>query len=390
MLNEEYGDAPYGVAQVAFADGTVLSRQQVVALAMAGTAGADTLYGSDGADTFDGLGAPAGVAGLRAGQRRGGHLRVQPGYGQLEVNEYVEEYTTGTATLQLGAGIAAASLTASRDGSGNVFLMDGVAGDRIELYGMLNLGYGGYVQYGVAQVALADGTALSRQQVIALTMTGTAGADTLYGTSGADTLDGKGAPAGSQDYEQGGGGADTFVFDPGYGQLEVNEDAGYYTTSTATLRLGAGITAASLGASRDGSGNLFLTDGAAGDQIEIDGMFNPGYFGYAQYGVAQVQLADGTVLGRQQLAALAMTGTAGVDFLYGTAGADTLDGLGAPAGSQDYEQGGGGADTFVFNPGYGGLEISEDAGYYNDSAAVLQLGGGDRRGQPGRHPGPGG
>ena len=117
----------------------------------------------------------------------------------------------------------------------------------------------------------------------------------MLGTSGADLFDGKGAPAGSSDYEQGNGGADTFVYRLGYGQLQIVEGpASYYdrSSTSAVLQLGTGLTLDRLRFSSDDSGNVTLTDGLAGDRVLISGMLNLTY-GVAQSGIASVLLAAG-------------------------------------------------------------------------------------------------
>lgn len=266
--------------------------------------------------------------------------------------------------MQLGAGIAPDQLAATADSSGDILLTDGTPGDQVKIDRMLNSSYGGHAEYGVAQVDFADGTTLTYQQILDLATTGTAGADVLYGTAGADTLDGKGAPAGSQDYEQGNGGADTFVFDAGYGQLEVNEDAGYYYyNSTATLQFGAGIAAAAVSVAGDQDGSALLTDGVAGDQVKVDGMLTANWAGYTQYGAAQIQFADGTTWSRAQVVALAGMGTAGSDAISGTSGNDVLDGR----GGSDTISGGGGYDAYLMRQGYGTLTIDNSV---SDGAAA--------------------
>ncbi len=142
---------------------------------------------------------------------------------------------------------------------------------------------------------------------MAMARTGTATAsDNLYGTGADEVFDGQGAPAGGQDYAQGNGGADTFVFQAGYGQLRINEGVGYYgAASTATLQLGAGVTPGQVSVSADGGGNLFLTDGVTGDRVQIDAELQTGYAGLPVYGVAQVVFADGTTWTRDQLVAKA-------------------------------------------------------------------------------------
>ncbi|MFM0742317.1 calcium-binding protein, partial [Paraburkholderia xenovorans] len=187
-------------------------------------------------------------------------------------------------------------------------------------------------QYGVQQVQFADGTTLSATQLLSMarTIDGTTGADTLYGTSGADLFDGKGG----SDVEVGDGGSDTFVFNVGYGHLEISE--AYSGTAQPVLQLGAGISEPSLTvkAASDGRG-LVLTDGMSGDQVTIDGMLSN-----ANAGVQQVQFADGTILSATQLLSMARTidGTTGNDTLAGTSGPDLFDGK----GGSDVEVGDGG------------------------------------------------
>ena len=362
-LTEHFGNLNSCVSQISFADGTSLTGAQVISSAMPTTIIADTLIGTSGPDLFDGFGAPTGLQDYEQGNGGADTFVFNEGYGKLEISE-LDFSSTPANTLQLGAGITAAQVGVTADSAGNLYLTDGIAGDQITIDSQLSGSY-----YGVQKLAFADGTSWSRAQLAALATTGTSGADLLYGTSGPDVFDGRGAPAGTQDYEQGGGGGDTFVFNQGYGKLEISE-LDFASTPANTLQLGAGITAAQLGVTADSAGNLYLTDGTAGDQVTIDHQMGASY-----YGVQMLAFADGTSWTGTQLTTLATTGTVGADLLYGSSGADLFDGKGASAGSQDYESGGGGGDTFAFNSGYGHLEISEyDLG--SAPANVIKLGAG--------------
>jgi len=345
-------DPSAGPQSISFADGTSWTHVQTIAQTTIGTVGADSLYGTPGAATFDGKGAPSGLQDYEQGKGGADTFIYNQGYGQLEINETIG-YQSGISVIQLGAGITSSQLSVVGDGSGNVVLTDGTPGDQIKIDNMLTLGYDGSAQYGVGELLLADGTVISQQQILALVTTGSAAADNLYGTTGADTFDGKGAPSGSQDYEQGNGGADTFVYNQGYAKLEVNEDAGSYTNSSAVLQLGPGVTPAQVTASADGSGNFILTDGINGDQIKIDGMMNLSSGYYSEFGIAQLQFADGTNWTQSQLAFLASTGTSGSDTINGTSGNDVIDGR----GGTDMVSGKGGYDTYMFRQGYGALTI---------------------------------
>src|SRR5438067_112438 len=95
--------------------------------------------------------------------------------------------------------------------------------------------------------------------------------------------------------------------------------------------------------------DIYLTDGA--DQIRLDGMAD----GSGQNGVAQVQFADGTVWTATQIISSARTISA---TTYTLSLHDALPIYFFDGGpGVRYEQSNGGADTFLFNQGYGHLEI---------------------------------
>ncbi|MBV9634482.1 MAG: tandem-95 repeat protein, partial [Methylobacteriaceae bacterium] len=335
QLDAMLSDPNQGVRAVHFADGTVWTRQQVIAAEMVGTSGNDWIDGTTGADIFDGKGGNDFVRG------NGGNdtFIFNAGYGQLRINEHdVNPYADNV--LHLGAGITASSVAVTTDGNGSLILNIGSNGDRVLLDDML-----WDPTYGVQAVDFADGTVWTRQQVIAKELTGSSGNDWIDGTSGADTFDGKGG----NDYERGNGGNDTFIFNAGYGQLRITEhDTSPYADNV--LKLGTGISPAAVLVTTDGNGNLFLNIGTNGDRVLLDGMLTD-----PTYGVQAVDFADGTVWTRQQVIAKEMAGTSGNDWIDGTSGADVIDGK----GGNDYERGDGGNDTFIFNAGYGQLRINE-------------------------------
>lgn len=279
----------YGIRQVSFSDGTTYTLDQLVALKTVrttGTPGADTLYGSSGADTFDGQGAPAGGQDYEQGNGGSDTFIYNLGYGQLEISE-TDSSDTPNNVLQIGSSVTAAQVEVTGDSLGNLYLADGRAGDQVKIdYGMDS------TPYGVQSVRFADGSSLSKAQLIRFATTGTTGADTITGSSAPDTLDGKGAPAGAQDYEQGGGGGDTFIYNPGYGQLEISE-TDYSGSPDNVLQIGSGITAAQVTLSSDSNGNIYLADGIPGDLIELDHELSGSY-----YGVQTIQFSDGSYLSK--------------------------------------------------------------------------------------------
>ncbi|MFM0010625.1 calcium-binding protein [Paraburkholderia sediminicola] len=348
----ELRDGGGGVQFVQFADGTTWTRYQLIQVAaLCGTAGNDTLYGTTSAEVFDGKGGNDFVMGGGGGDT----FLFDAGYGKLEISES-DRSSSPYNVLQFGPGISASSVSVRTNSNSGIVLTDGITGDQITLDSAMLL-----YNMGVQAVRFADNTVWTQQQLLRMATTGTVGNDTIYGTSNAEVFDGKGG----NDYVQGGGGGDTFIFNSGYGKLEIGE----YDSGSAphnVLQLGAGISASSVTVRSTSNSNLVLTDGIAGDQITLDSFMSS-----SNWGVQEVQFADGTTWNRQQLLQMATTGTTGDDKLYGTPGADVFDGK----GGNDYVRGGGGGDKFIFNAGYGKLEIDE----YDSSSAphnVLQLGAG--------------
>jgi hypothetical protein len=351
-LDNEMTNNIYGVQQVLFADGTSLSRAQLIALAIAGTAGANTIYGPpNGSSVFDGKGAPSGSQDKDIASGVGDTFIFDAGYGHLEVSEGNGGSNLNNV-LQFGPGITASQITVTEDSTNDIYVTDGVTGDQVKLDNEMTNNI-----YGVQQVLFADGTSLSRAQLIALAIAGTTGANTIYGPpNGSSVFDGKGAPSGSQDKDISSGVGDTFIFDAGYGHLEVSEGNGGSNLNNV-LQFGPGITASQITVTEDSSNSIYITDGVTGDQVKLDNEMTNNI-----YGVQQVLFADGTSLDKSQLQALETTGTTGADILYGAAGTDRFDGKGAPSGSSDTEIGKGGDDTYVFNRGYGQLNINNVAG----------------------------
>ena len=249
--------------------------------------------------------------------------------------------------LQLGAGITPSQIRVSGDSADNLTLTDGISGDTIKLdREMYQTSYYGQV-FGVESLQFADGTIWSRADLIQLSeqIPGTTGADTLSGTPGGDTFDGKGAPAGSQDYESGGGGGDTFIYNPGYGQLEILEQD--YGGVTAILKFGGSVTSSSVTVAMDSARNVYITDGTAGDLIKIDyGIYS------GNYGLQSVHFNDGSSLSQVQLITMLTPRSSSTTFDLSTGG--NMVNLGAGDGST--------VNTVIFGRGDGAATVVMNGG----------------------------
>jgi hypothetical protein len=267
----------------------------------------------------------------------GGSVYVyEPDAGILEIKVDAGWGNSATAGIVFGGGITSTDVSASADSSGALYLTDGTPGDQIMIDWMLLPGGNDAPEYGVGSVEFSDSTIWTAQQVIDLADAASASNRLLYGFT----------PNSS------------FAYRPGTGSVDIHADAGWAISTSATLTFGMGVTATQLSVSADASGNLYLTDGVAGDQIKLDLMMTLGPGGLPEYGIALVQLADGTSLTAQQLFRLATTGSPTNVRLYGTPGSDVFDSRGYAA----FEDGAGGVDTFIYGTGYGLLTIVAEGG----------------------------
>ena len=211
-------------------------------------------------------------------------------------------------------------------------------------------------QYGVQSVQFADGTVWTADQLAEMAATGSSYNTTLYGSYNGTVFDSMGQAHAAH----GRGNGDTFIYNTGYGSLEIDEPDSF---SNNTLKFGAGITASQLSITGDNAGDLIIGVGAsgeigsqfggifgAGDTIKLDGQLKD-----LVHGVQTVQFADGTTWTAQQLEDQATIGSAFNTTLYGGYGGNIFDSKGIAT----LAAGRGGGDTFIYNQGYGHLEIDE-------------------------------
>ena len=273
------------IARASFADGTVLTVQQLFARAAIGTAGDDVLYGTAGADLFDGHGG----ADVLHGEGGADVFVYNLGYGHLEIEEDSGR-DVNASTLRLGPGIDPATVRARVDQYGNVILGEGASTVTLDT---MALG----ASRGVATVTFANGVVATRADVLARAASGTSGADELFGGTSV-TFDGHGG----DDILHGRGGGDIFVFEAGYGHLLIDEETVANEDSAAVLRLGPGIAAGALVARNTGAYDVTLSfAGHPGDAVVIQNLRYGSYLGHTSYGVATVATADGQVATRDDL-----------------------------------------------------------------------------------------
>jgi Ca2+-binding RTX toxin-like protein len=364
-LADALSDPTVGVQTLTFADGTVWTYAQIVA--MLGLqhpqgypySGKAVAVGGIGADVLD----PQAVAHIAEGNGGGDTFVYNRGYGALDIIE--NDTTASTNTLAFGAGISAGDVAVTMAGidqfklslgNGDVVTFAGSGG------GLSNRSYwdansslsvpvtNAYT--GVEAITFADGTVWTVAQLVEQQV---ANFGVLYGTEGSDVFDSKGIAT----EIDGAGGADAIIYKQGYGALTI-----YDSGQGATLKLGSGLIPANLALSHNGS-DVVLSFGGA-DAITLSGESDGN-------GVDTIVFGNGIVWDRSDIAAHEthdILGTIWNDTLFGTAGNDTLNG----GAGNDTLDGGNGSDTYVFAPGNGQDTVNDVRG--SGVTNVVQFGSG--------------
>ncbi len=323
-----------GAQAFTFADGSRITVSQLLAAKFPATSGSDNLIGTGSAETLDGLGGGDVVEGHGGGDT----IVFKRGYGRLDLRE--SDKTAAANILAFGAGISASDVSVSTPSGTEIVLSLG-SGDSVVLENSLLSSAAD--SFGVQKVSFADGTSWTHDDLIARLGTATSGADTLHGDGKAQLFDG----LGGGDHIVGNGGGDQFLFKSGYGLLTIQEHD-LAAAPSNTLVFGAGIQASQVAVSGDDSGDVVLAVSAT-DRVVLSGALLD-----QTRGVQTVQFADGTVWTAAQIRGQLAGGTGGNDALYGDATAQIFDGH----GGADSVTGNGGGDTYLFNPGYGSLQIA--------------------------------
>ncbi|WP_136419243.1 calcium-binding protein [Herbaspirillum sp. ST 5-3] len=414
-----YG-ANYRIETIAFADGTTWDVATVAGKGANGTVGADTLYGISGvANRINGLGGNDSLYGqdkddvLDGGAGNDnvsggggndllmggtGNDTIDGGYGNDTymfnlgdgadtINDY-DTVAVNADKLQFGAGINASDIQLTR--SGNDLTLNVNETDKVTLSNYFYSSYG--ANYRIETIAFADGTTWDVATVAGKGANGTVGADTLYGISGVanringlggndslygqdkdDVLDGG---AGNDNVSGGGGndlltggtgndtidggaGNDIYMFNLGDG-VDTIGDYDTVVGNVDKLQFGAGINASDIQVNR--SGNDLILNVNTSDKVTLSG-----YFYSSANRIETIAFADGTtwdvatVAGKQNGTAGADTisglggysnsinGLEGNDSIYGQEKSDVLSG----GAGNDYLNGGAGNDIYMFNLGDG-------------------------------------
>lgn len=354
-IYNQFGQTPgaEAVREFVFADGSVLSAPDLVAILAAATpgddllrgshagetlvggAGNDTIYGLDGDDVIDGGPGDDKLYGDSNAFGYGGSDTFLFGRGSGNDVIFADtgsvsgasstSYQLGIDTLRFGAGITASDLIVTHlpgypSEVGNYVTQDDAGSLLIQISGTndsVKIDHQFYLRHpnsssihtmGVERFEFADGTIMNRSQfeaLITLAAT-TSGNDAIYGGAAADRLIG----GAGDDVLIGEDGADTYVYNPGDGNDRIVETAlngrlepldqikprAGNIISFDTLSFGAGITADNIVFTKpDALGeDLIVSFNNQPGQIYIEGQFRTLFHGQSVLGPTVVTDYFGT------------------------------------------------------------------------------------------------
>ncbi|MGO8600312.1 calcium-binding protein [Rhizobium ruizarguesonis] len=392
LIRNEYDIAVWDmndVEQFAFADGTILSKFDIIDRLIAAqvSEGDDTVTAFDfdeviatgaGADTIDGRSGNDVITGGT------GNDAIDSGWGNDTIyyargdgnDTITDSGMWDTDDRLVLSGINPADVTLVRNGNDVTLVIAESAagagdGGSILLQGNLNE----YYQTGLEKVVFADGTTWTRDTMRAalLARASSSGNDVITGFNAADIIN---AGAGNDTINAGDGndtitgGTDNDTVDSGwgndtiyYGRGDGNDtitDSGMWDTDDRLVL--SGINPADVTLVRNGNDvTLVIAESAAGagdgGSILLSGNLNE----YYQSGIEKVVFADGTVWSRADLRAMLVNfaGTPGDDVITGS---NTSDIINAGAGN-DTINAGDGNDTITGGTG----NDTVDSGWGNDT-----------------------
>ena len=396
--------AAYRVERIEFADGSVMQGTALDNIAFLGTAGNDSIVGSDGKDLIKGLGGSdvlyggfgddvldggagndvlyGGFSGAFDGAGAGNDTYVfGRGYGQDVIYDY--DSTRGNSDTIRLAGLNQADVTLYRKDSDLYVSVNGT-NDTLAV-----AGWGLGSSYRVERIEFADGSVMQGAALNDIAFLGTAGNDSIAGTDGRDVIKGLAGDdwlyggygddvldggAGNDVLYGGYGGAydganagnDTYLFASGYGHDAIHN---YHTSAgtTDTIQL-SGLNQSDVFMFRQGN-DLQINVNGTTDQLTV-----ADWGSGAAWRVDRIQFADGSVMQGAALENLpylgtegndAISGSASNDVILGLAGNDTLTGAGGDdtldgGTGNDSLNGGVGSDTYIFARGYGQDTVTDN------------------------------
>ncbi len=377
------GELKNVITQFEFEDGTVWNDDDILARFTTATDQADTLQG-DGFDNVlsgglgdDRLNGSYGDDVLHGGE---GSDVLDGGSGDdtyvLELGGGIDmivadSKSTDTNYISFGDGIVPADLViyGNLDDSDTLSIPVGIDLEPYEMYiGLADGSAGfvvenqfktGFVDDGISGYRFQDGSVYLLNQLVPLTaggnggglVEGTAGADTLRTAFGDTTFDG----GEGDDTVEGGAGDDTILYNLGDGNDSIRDDG--EALSFDRLVFGEGINIEDVKFVRASWLSLDIEILPTGEVLRLNSFFTLNSKGFYEVPIDEILFGNGDSLTYQNVVDLMKQGSSGDDNLSGLEYEnDILDG----GSGDDYLEGFGGDDTYVFGLGYGSDTVYAD------------------------------
>ena len=385
---------PYRIAEFEFADGSIISSEELVRLKLQGSSRSESLGGSNGNDTLIGAEGNDSLV--------GGHgndvYYFEPGFGQDTINNH-HAGSIYADVIRFGAGIGSNDVVIYRSGN-HLYITVNDTSDYIKVEYYFNSD-----AYKVGAIEFSDGTVWSENDIHQRsgvltdqvdanngawidadliyardgndTISGDSGDNAFYGEKGNDRLtggDGDDTLIGGQGNDSliGGSGDDTliggtgndritdgtgnntFIYEQGFGDDYLNVFRQASTEATNVINFGAGIEPGNVIVNRSSNNDLVLTFRASEDKLTIDRFFQDEP--YAAY-VDEINFANGTRWTLNAIRQLAIHTSDSEDLVYGYDDSDeSIAGLGGNdkiygGDGDDYLKGDDGSDTLSGDKG---------------------------------------
>jgi Ca2+-binding RTX toxin-like protein len=353
-----------GIQQISFADGTVMTRDQITAAGWyrAGTGNVSLTAQNGNATMLAGTGNDTVTAGDMNNNAAVTFLYDSPD-GNLDVESHVYPWNVLNNTLQL-RDLNASDVTIGRNGS-NLQIQVNATGRTVTVGGEFN----STNHDGIQQIRFADGSVMTRDQIAGawyragfgnVTVTAQNGNATMVAGTGDDTL-----IAGDMNNNA----SDTFMYSAVDGNLSIAAHVYSWNTLANTLRL-TDLNVSDVTLSRVNA-DLRVAINATGRVITVGNEF----VSTNHDGIQQISFAAGTSMTRDQITAAAWyrAGAGNVTVTAQNGSATMLAGTGNDTLVGGDMNNNGAADTFIYASGDGNLDVEAHVYSWNSFNNTLQL-----------------
>ena len=213
--------------------------------------------------------------------------------------------------VEFGPGLTASNISFVRNGDDLVIRIVGTT-DELTIAGEFD-NYIGYTNRDIERFVFADGTVITKAEVMASLTVGTSGNDVIEGFFTNDTLIG----GTGDDTLYGRDGSDRYLFNLGDGHDTISESVEFVNlVDNDRIVFGAGIAPSDIVLSRSDNA-LTLAINGTNDSVTITAQYAFAN-GFTWNDVEYVEFANGTVWSKRDMANMLMGGTPGNDTIVGT------------------------------------------------------------------------